>query len=70
MDGLVKVGQGVLWVPTGTSHAQLASERVKWVNKLNKELNHRRVQNKAALPCVETQPLNCSVLLIIVFKCQ
>lgn len=67
MDGLVKVGQGVLWVPTGTSHAQLASERV---NKLNKELNHRRVQNKAALPCVETQPLNCSVLLIIVFKCQ
>lgn len=65
MDGLVKVGQGVLWVPTGTS--QLASERV---NKLNKELDHRRVQNKAALPCVETQPLNCSVLLIIVFKCQ
>lgn len=70
MDGLLKVGQRVLWVLTGASHTQLVPERVKWVNKLNKELNHRKIQYKVAPPCVETQPLNCSVLLIIVFKCQ
>lgn len=58
MDGLVKVGQRVLWVLTAASRSQLVSERVKWVNKLNKELNHRRAQYKATLSCVETQPLN------------
>lgn len=49
----MKVEQRVLKVLTGPSHTQLVSKRVKQINKLNKEMDHRRAQSKAALLCVE-----------------